>query len=176
MVYSVVQSYHLSALILVLSLGLFLNNAGQIRIPWFRKFFLYPTYTFDLKQLLQLSGESAFVMRTFFFVLFGFSMDIYQLQNISILISGGAILVAIYLIRFLYIKLAAKIDLMPELVLVPRGLVSVLLYYNLPQQLKIKGVETGLLFVVILGTSIIMSLGLLAGKRQETNQIKTDKI
>jgi hypothetical protein len=176
LVYSVVQSYHLSALILVLSLGLFLNNAGRIRAPWFRKYFLYPTYTFDLRQLLQLSGESAFVMRTFFFVLFGFSMDVYQLQNISILISGGAILIAIYLIRFLYIKLVAKIDLMPELVLVPRGLVSVLLYYNLPQQLKIKGVETGLLFVVILGTSIIMSLGLLASKRHETNEIKTDKI
>lgn len=175
LVYAIGQSYHLSALIVVLSLGLFLNNAGQIRIPWFRKFFLYPTYSFELKQLLQLSGESAFVMRTFFFVLFGYSMDIYQLENISIVISGGAILLTIYLIRFLYIKLVSKIDLMPELVLVPRGLISVLLYYNLPKELKIKGVETGLLFVVILGTSIIMSLGLLASKREKT-KAKTDFI
>jgi len=44
LVYAIGQSYHLSALIVVLSLGLFLNNAGQIRLPWFRKFFLYPTY------------------------------------------------------------------------------------------------------------------------------------
>ena len=165
LVYAVGQSYHLSALIVVLSLGLFLNNADQIRLPWFRKHFLYQSFNFDLKQLLQLSGESAFLMRTFFFVLFGFSMDIYQLQKVSILISGGAILLSIYLIRFLYIKLVSKIDLMPELVLIPRGLISVLLYYNLPKELKIKGVETGLLFVVILGTSIIMSLGLIASKR-----------
>jgi NhaP-type Na+/H+ or K+/H+ antiporter len=151
----------------VLSLGLFLNNAGQIRLPWFRKFFLYPTYAFELRQLLQLSGESAFVMRTFFFVLFGYSMDVYQLENTSILIIGGTILSAIYLIRFLYIKLVSKIELMPELVLIPRGLISVLLYYNLPKELKIKGVETGLLFVVILGTSIIMSLGLLISKREK---------
>ncbi|HEY9004145.1 MAG TPA: hypothetical protein VIM89_22490 [Mucilaginibacter sp.] len=106
-------------------------------------------------------------MRTFFFVLFGYSMDVYQLENISILIIGGAILLAIYLIRFLYIKLVSKIEMMPELVLVPRGLISVLLYYNLPKELKIKGVETGLLFVVILGTSIIMSLGLLISKREK---------
>ncbi|MDO3627239.1 cation:proton antiporter [Mucilaginibacter sp. BT774] len=174
LVYAIGQSYHLSALIVVLSLGLFLNNAGQIRLPWFRRFFLYPTYAFELKQLLQLSGESAFVMRTFFFVLFGYSMDIYQLGNVSILISGGAILLAIYLIRFLYIKLVSKIEMMPELVLVPRGLISVLLYYNLPKELKIKGVETGLLFVVILGTSIIMSLGLLASKREKHTEAHPD--
>ena len=32
---------------------------------------------------------------------------------------------------------------MPELVLIPRGLISVLLYYSLPPEMKIKGVETG---------------------------------
>lgn len=176
LVYAIGQSYHLSALIVVLSLGLFLNNAGQIRIPWFRKLFLYSTYSSELKQLLHLSGESAFVMRTFFFVMFGYSMDIYQLENISILITGGAILLAIYLIRFLYIKLVSKIDLMPELVLIPRGLISVLLFYNLPAGLKIKGIETGLLFVVILGTSIIMSLGLLVSKKEKITDAKTDFI
>lgn len=176
LVYAIGQSYHLSALIVVLSLGLFLNNAGQIRLPWFRKFFLYPTYAFELKQLFQLSAESAFVMRTFFFILFGYSMDVYQLENISILIIGGTILLAIYLIRFIYIKLVSKIELMPELVLVPRGLISVLLYYNLPKELKIKGVETGLLFVVILGTSIIMSLGLLASKREKHVEVNPDII
>ena len=75
-------------------------------------------------------------------------------------------LLAIYLVRFIYIKLVSKTDLMPELVLIPRGLISVLLYYSLPPEMKIKGVETGLLFVVILGTSIVLSLGLVISKRQ----------
>jgi len=35
-----------------------------------------------------------------------------------------------------------------------------LLYYNLPPALRLPGVETSLLFVVILATSIIMSIGL----------------
>jgi len=42
----------------------------------------------------------------------------------------------------------------------------VLLFYSLPAELKIKGIETGLLFVVILGTSLVLSLGLLITKRQ----------
>ena len=166
LVYSIGQLFHLSSLIIVLALGLFLNNASQIRFPPFRKYFIYPKLRYDIKQLFQLSAESAFLMRTFFFIMFGYTMDIYQLQNWSVLLSGGAMLVAIYLVRFIYIKLVSKTDMMPELVLIPRGLISVLLYYSLPPAMKIKGVETGLLFVVILGTSVILSLGLLVTKRQ----------
>ncbi len=166
LVYSIGQLYHLSSLIIVLALGLFLNNASQIKFPPFRKYFLYPKLGHDIKQLFQLSAESAFLMRTFFFIMFGYTMDIYQLQNLSVLLSGGAMLLAIYLVRFVYIKLVSRTDLMPELVLIPRGLISVLLYYSLPPEMKIKGVETGLLFVVILGTSIILSLGLVISKRK----------
>jgi hypothetical protein len=148
----------------VLALGLFLNNASQIKLPFFRRYFIYPKLGIDLRQLLQLSAESAFLMRTFFFAIFGFTMDIYQLQNWSVLLSGGMILLSIYVIRLLYIKLVSKTDLMPELVLIPRGLISVLLYYNLPHELRIAGIETGLLFVVVLGSSIIMSVGILLSK------------
>lgn len=166
LVYSIGQLFHLSSLIIVLALGLFLNNASQIKFPPFRKYFIYPRLGHDIKQLFQLSAESAFLMRTFFFIMFGYTMDIYQLKNWSVLLCGGAMLIGIYLVRFIYIKLVSKTDVMPELVLIPRGLISVLLFYSLPQDLKIKGVETGLLFVVILGTSIVLSLGLLVTKRQ----------
>jgi NhaP-type Na+/H+ and K+/H+ antiporter len=171
LVYSVGQSYHLSALIIVLALGLFLNNANQITFPWFKKLFIYPTFQHDIKQLFQLSAESAFLMRTFFFIVFGYSIDVFQLQDVTLLLTGGAILLCIYLVRFLYIKLVSKTDLMPELVIVPRGLISVLLYYNLPDNLKIPQVGTGLLFIVVLGTSLILSLGLLITKRQAVGKI-----
>ncbi|MBS7566392.1 cation:proton antiporter [Mucilaginibacter sp. Bleaf8] len=170
LVYAIGQSYHLSSLIIVLSLGLFLNNANQIRVPWFRKYFIYPGLSIDLKQLHQLSAESAFLMRTFFFAIFGFTMDIDQLQKWSVLTIGGLILLAIYVIRFIYIKLVSKTDLMPELVIVPRGLISVLLFYNLPASMKLPGIETGLLFVVVLATSIIMSVGLFFSNRRVGNK------
>ncbi|MCC8408662.1 cation:proton antiporter [Mucilaginibacter sp. UR6-1] len=165
MVYAIGQSYHLSALIVVLAFGLFLNNASQIRFPWFRHNFLYPQLGHELKQLLQLSAESAFLMRTFFFVLFGFTMNINQLNDVGLLVLGVLVLIAIYLVRFLYIKLVSKTDMMPELVLIPRGLISVLLFYNLPQKLQLPQIDTGLLFIVILSTSVIMSLGLLGSRK-----------
>jgi hypothetical protein len=178
LVYSIGQVFHLSSLVIVLALGLFLNNASQIKLSWFKKHFIYPRLSHDIKQLYQISAESAFLLRTFFFIIFGLTMDISQLQSWSLMVSGGFIMLAIYVIRILYLKLAAKTDLMPELVLVPRGLISVLLYYSLPPDMKIKGVETGLLFVVILGTSIIMSVGLLITKRHNptSRQIPGDML
>jgi hypothetical protein len=166
LVYSIGQVFHLSSLIIVLALGLFLNNAGQIKLPWFRKYFIYPKLRSDIRQLFQLSAESAFVMRTFFFIMFGYTMDITQLQNVSVLISGAVILLAIYAVRFLYIQWVSRTDIMPEMVLVPRGLINILLYYSIPVAMRAKGIETGLLFVVVLGTSIVLSLGLLITKRQ----------
>src|SRR6202012_3934154 len=86
LVYSIGQVFHLSSLVIVLALGLFLNNASQIRFPLFRKYFIYPKLRYDIKQLFQLSAESAFIMRTFFFIMFGYTMDIFQLQDVSVLL------------------------------------------------------------------------------------------
>lgn len=169
LVYCIGQSYHLSSLIIVLALGLFLNNAGQIKFGWFRKYFIYPTLGHDIKQLFQLSAESAFLMRTFFFIIFGYTMDVFQLKSGAVIANGGMVLLMIYLVRFVYIKTVLKTSLMPELVIIPRGLISVLLFYNIPADIKIPVIGTGLLFVVILGTSIIMSLGLLGTRRKESS-------
>lgn len=165
LVYAIGQTFHLSALIIVLAFGLFLNNSDQIRIPIFRKYFIYPNLSKDLAQIHQLSAESAFIIRTFFFVIFGFTIVVEQFQDFTLIQYGLLILGAIYIIRLLYIKFIAKMPISPSVFITPRGLISILLFYNLPQEMRINGVETGLLFLIILSTSIIMSLGLLGAKK-----------
>ncbi|MFC5281908.1 sodium:proton antiporter [Pedobacter alpinus] len=165
LVYAIGQTFHLSALVIVLAFGLFLNNSDEIRIPFFRKFFIYPNLSKDLVQLHQLSAESAFIIRTFFFVIFGFTIVINQFQDFTLIQYGLLILSAIYLIRLLYIKFVAKMPITPSVFITPRGLISILLFYNLPTEMRINGVETGLLFLIILSTSIVMSLGLLGAKK-----------
>ncbi len=165
LVYAIGQSYHLSALIIVLALGLFLNNSDEIRVRLFRKHFIYPNLSKDLVQLHQLSAESAFLIRTFFFVIFGFTIVVEQFQDFTLIQYGLLIIGAMYLIRFLYLKFGAKVSMSPLLFITPRGLISILLFYNLPKEMRINGVETGLLFLIILATSIIMSLGLMGAKK-----------
>jgi len=171
LVYAVGQSYHLSSLVLILSTGLFLNNADTIKNIWFRTTFLYKNLTADLAQLYQLSAESAFILRTFFFVIFGFTMDIYELNNLPVLANGVFILLAIFSIRLAVLKVFKSGNAAPILYLAPRGLISVLLYFNLPASLKMPEVGTSFLFLVVLGTSIIMTLGLTLSKRKLDEQL-----
>ncbi|TCD21793.1 sodium:proton antiporter [Pedobacter psychrodurus] len=165
LVYAIGQSYHLSSLVLILSTGLFLNNADTIENAWFRSVFLYKNLTADLSQLYQLSAESAFILRTFFFVIFGFTMNIGDLNNKIILANGFFILISIYLIRVVFLKIFKKENLSPILYIAPRGLISILLYFNLPASLKIPEVGTPFLFLVVLGSSIVMTLGITLSKR-----------
>jgi len=170
LVYAIGQSYHLSSLVLILSTGLFLNNADTIQNVWFRSIFLYKNLTADLSQLYQLSAESAFILRTFFFVIFGFTMNIGELNNKIVLANGFFILITIYLIRMLFLKIFKKDTLGPILYIAPRGLISILLYFNLPASLKIQEVGTPFLFLVVLGSSIVMTLGITLSKRNSVVQ------
>ncbi|KIO76549.1 sodium:proton antiporter [Pedobacter lusitanus] len=165
LVYAVGQSYHLSSLVLVLSFGLFLNNADAIEHFYFRSLFIYKNLSRDLEQLHQLSAESAFIIRTFFFVIFGFTMNIYELNNSITIMNGIFILMTIYLIRIIYLKLFRKENSGTESVIAPRGLISILLYYNLPPSLRLPEIGTSFLFLVVLGSSLVMSIGLLASKK-----------
>jgi len=170
LVYAIGQSHHLSSLVLILSTGLFLNNADTIQHAWFRGIFLYKNLNNDLSQLYQLSAESAFILRTFFFVIFGFTMNISELNNTAVLANGFFILATIYAIRFFCLKVFKKGSQVPILYIAPRGLISILLYFNLPESLKIPQVGTSFLFLVVLGTSVVMTLGLMFSKR-EPNEI-----
>lgn len=166
LVYAIGQSYHLSSLVLVLAFGLFLNNADTIQHAWFRATFLYENLSKDLAQLHQLSAESAFIIRTFFFVIFGFTINVYELNDQNVLVNGFLILLSIYVIRFVYLRIFKKENVMPEGFVTPRGLISILLYYHLPESMRLPEIGTSFLFVVVLGTSLVMSIGLLMSKRK----------
>jgi len=166
LVYAIGQSYHLSSLVLVLSFGLLLNNADAIEHFYFRSMFIYKNLSNDLSQLRQLSAESAFIIRTFFFVIFGFTMNIYELNNGVIIGNGLLILTTIFVIRLIYLKIFRKENSGMESLIAPRGLISILLYYNLPNTLKLPEVGTSLLFMVVLGSSVVMSIGFLIVKQK----------
>lgn len=168
MAYAIGQSFHLSALVLILSFGLFLNNADTIKHAWFRSVFIYKNLANDLTQLHQLSAETAFIIRTFFFVIFGFTMNIYQLNNFNIIANGLIMLGSIYVIRFGYLYFFKREHVLPEGFVTPRGLISILLYYNLPQHMKLVEIGTPFLFMVVLGSSLVMSIGLMSTRKRQS--------
>ncbi|MNV84690.1 hypothetical protein D3C71_1785830 [compost metagenome] len=92
-------------------------------------------------------------------------MNIYALNDGIVIANGLIMLATIFIIRFTYLKLFRKENSGSESFVAPRGLISILLYFNLPPALKIPEVGTAFLFLVVLGSSLIMSIGLLSAKK-----------
>lgn len=167
LVYAIGKQLHLSTLVVVLVLGMFLANAGQVSFQWFRERFLYADFDEDLDVLHKISRESAFLIRTFFFIIFGFSFTFDPESGVDFAMIAGSVVVATYLIRAIILRGVFKVRLTPLLYVAPRGLITILLYLSLPEHLKIGSVGLGVLFVTVVGTSLIMAIGLAAGGRGE---------
>lgn len=168
LVYGIGKHYHLPTLVIVLAFGLFLNNLQWIKYEWFKRIFTYEHFPKDLNQLTQLSGESAFMVRTFFFLIFGFSLDIETLLHVEVLEWGFVIVILIYGIRIIYQKFFIPTASWAEIFLSPRGLISILLFFSIPEDQKLDGLTNGLLFFVILTTSSIMAVGLLTSGEKKS--------
>ena len=76
------------------------------------------------------------------------------------------IVLVLLLIRFLYLRFFLKESVYPEVVFIPRGLVTVLLFYKIPEIFKLKSFNEGILFFVVLITSLVMMIGMLFYKKK----------
>jgi len=165
MVYAIGKFSHLSSLMIVLIFGLAMNNASNLKWPFFQKYFVYKSLKRDLDQFVQLSAESAFLLRTFFFLIFGFSMNLNQLIHPNVVKTGSLVLLIIYGVRAIYLKGFARTDLIPELFITPRGLISILLFLSIPDSMRLSAEADGILLFIVIATALIMTFGLmLSGK------------
>lgn len=158
---------HFSSLIIIFIFGLILNNVHYIPIKWISKFIKFDLLKENIKQFKIITLESAFLIRTFFFFIFGYSLLITNLFDLKLILTGSIILFILYGIRFLYLRFIVRTNLFPELYIAPRGLITILLFYSIPEKYSIGLISEGLLFYIILMSSIIMMIGLM--KKTNTN-------
>jgi len=158
LMFAIGKYYHLSSLVLVLVFGIFLKNLHLIRIPLFQRYFTYEQYDRDFHFLHQITAEGVFLIKTFFFVIFGFIIELKELVVVENLLISLMITAAIYLVRAPFIRILTG-HFIPETFLSPRGLISILLYLSIPDEYKIPGIGSGVVFIVVLSTSLLMLLG-----------------
>lgn len=152
---------HLPALITILMFGLVMNNWELMRWKPLKKYFTDESVESEAALLKSITAESSFLIRTFFFVFFGFGIDLAYFQHTQVLQLGALIVVGLLVLRFIYLRLVHKYDLLPELFYIPRGLITILLFYKIPDWQRIEGFDEGVLFFVILATGLFLMLGAL---------------
>ena len=166
LVYALGKSLHLSSLVLVLAFGLALNNTELILRGRLKRYFHAEKIRRELSLTKVITAESAFLIRTFFFVLFGFSIVMRELNDVDVWALGMLIFTIILIVRYFYLRYIARTPIIPELFVAPRGLITILLFYSIPQHYLIPGFTHNILFVVVIMTSILMVVGLQLQKRQ----------
>lgn len=155
LLYAIGKELHLSSLILVLIFGLLVRNIHLIKWEYIQKRYNAERFKRDFHLLHSITGEGVFLIKAFFFVIFGFIIDVNLLTDSSMLTIAGATAGAIYLARLVFLPLVLR-KVFPELLFSPRGLISILLYLGLPDSMKIPQLHVGLLFFIVLSTSLVM--------------------
>ena len=171
LLYAVGKMFHLSSLVMILIFGVILNNYKLFFSGGLASLLNMERVDHILNDMKVITAESAFVVRTFFFIIFGWSITISDLFSLKVIGIGICILFIIYIIRALFLFLFQGKDIFPQLFLAPRGLITILLFFAIPEETRNTNEEIeGVLLFIILTTCLIMSWALVVQKNKEKLQ------
>jgi len=172
LIYAGGKMLHLPSLVIILVFGLMINNWEKIPLPGLLA--RYPRNQVEpLREFLHsITAESSFLIRTFFFLLFGYSIDLSFLSNTGVLVIGSLIVSALFIVRFLYLRFVLKTAIFPEVFFIPRGLITIVLFYKIPASLKLATFNDGILFFIILSTGIILSIGMILYRKKNDEVVE----
>lgn len=169
--YSFAKYLHLPSLILVLCFGLVLNNFRFFDYPIVHRFLSFDKLNDVSKELKLMTAETAFIIRTFFFLIFGYSINLALLKSQEVIIVGLVIIAITIFVRFIFLKFFLKINSAPLTLIAPRGLITILLFYSIPVEQRMEELSDGVLFMVIVFTGLAMTAGLLLNRQTPKEEI-----
>jgi len=193
LLYAIGKMFHLSSLIIILFFGLVLNNSNVFFIGPLKGLSVGEKLKSSLHELHVITLETAFVLRTFFFVVFGVTISIASLFDYRYGLLSILIVAILFLIRWLMLRIFSGRDISPQLWIAPRGLITVLLFFSIPNgwvdvdgemlneytplyDCTIPFFDQGILLYTILLTSIIMTISLITTRGEKVKDVLLDSI
>jgi hypothetical protein len=166
LIYAVSEIFHLPALIFILFFGLFLGNIDEMKnFEWIKK--LNPEeFNKVVSKFREIVIEAAFLIRAFFFTLFGYSFETKEIINLQTLGNAILILAAIIIIRAVILKIS-KLSIFPLLFVAPRGLITILLFFAIPASESIPLVNKSLIIQIIVLSVLFMMIGIIVTGRSK---------
>ncbi|MCB9364708.1 MAG: cation:proton antiporter [Flavobacteriales bacterium] len=172
LLYSIGEYFHYSALLIILIFGLVLNNTHAF-FRWKLKSFINHEKVKDIRQeFVMITNETSFLIRTFFFVVFGLTMNLEGLFHYEAIVISVMIMMVIFLTRALNLKVFLKSTIFPQMLIAPRGLVTILLFNKIVEHYNIVPFDEAILAWVIIGTNLVMMLGLIFSGSSEDDILR----
>ena len=177
LVYAFGKLFHLPALVTIFIFGIFLSNVKSL-LPRFLKNYLDLDHTEkELHEFHILTAESTFIVRTFFFLFFGFSIQLSDFNTAQPVLYGILIILIMLVLRYLYFTTTTfKIKPSSLVYMSPRGLISILLFVQLKEvsfiDLTNSPIDERVLLIVILSSMLVMLIGTLKKPKAEVPEIE----
>ena len=180
LVYALGKLFHLPALVTIFIFGVFLGNVKSLLPRFLRNYLDLEKTEKELHEFHVLTAESTFIVRTFFFLFFGFSIQLINFNSLSPLIYGLIIFITMLLFRYLYFTVTTlKIKPSPIVYMSPRGLISILLFIQLKEVSFINTIQVPIdervLLIVILSSMLIMLLGTMKKQKKQELVVSESK-
>lgn len=169
LIYVLAKLIHLPAMLLILIFGLVLSNNRFLNMQLTRQFINFEKFETDIKSFKSIAGELTFLVRSFFFILFGYYTKIDELLNLQNLFLSLIIVGFILLIRWLFFKQVIKQNISPLLFYAPRGLITILLFLSIPEIHRIALINEGVVTQVIFISILLLTPGNFLNKNEMEN-------
>ncbi len=168
LVYVIAELFHLPALLLVLLFGLALSNNRLVEHTVINKFVDFVKFRTDVDSFRKILIELTFIVRSFFFIMFGYYTKVNSLFSMNNLILATAVVAGIFLLRWIYFSQVLKMPILSVVLFAPRGLITILLFLSIPSVARIPIINDESITLVILITLLVMMVGnFFAGVRSE---------
>ncbi len=165
LIYEVSKEFNLPSLIFIMFFGLILGNLDELkRFKRIRR--LRPEeLNEEVTKFKGLIIEAAFLIRSLFFLLFGFLLKTSEILNTDTLLWSFEILFVIYFFRALQL-LWSGLPMRSLLFVAPRGLITILLFLSILPQDTIPMINKSVVVQVVLISVFIMMIGLIMTSKQ----------
>jgi len=174
LIYSISKFYHLPGLVFVLLFGLFIGNIDELKQLKWLKVFDTDNLNSEVQKFKNIVIEGTFLIRTLFFILFGFLIETEEILNTNTLVWSVGIVAGILIVRYIFLKFT-KLPITPLLYVAPRGLITILLFLSILPSQSISFVNKSLIIQVIVLTALVMMTGILK-KPQKTTILSENEI
>ena len=164
----------LPSLVLIFIFGIFLSNFTNLIPKSLKKYIKTDNIKkSDLHEFHLLTAESTFLVRTFFFLFFGFSIPLESFVEFEPYIIGATVLLIMYGVRYFYLAIVMNDEeSKPLLYFSPRGLITILLFLSISDYdiQKSNIVDEKVLLVIIIASMLIMIQGSIKRKKTEDEE------
>lgn len=181
LVYAFGKLFHLPALVTIFIFGLFMSNVQSLLPPFLKRYLNLEETQKGLHEFHILTAESTFLVRTFFFLFFGFSISLSTFNSLEPLLYGALIFFVMLLLRHLYLLVTTfKFNTAPLVYMAPRGLISILLFLQIDEIsfpfIKSPWIDERTLLVVILLSMLVLILGNNRPKKVADFKLENDEL